>query len=180
VNVPAARAGSRDALVQDCAQTLVDIFADYNSEFRAVTRRAGQRFEMRDWRGAQRDAVERIELYDKYVDNTVLTMRKRLGDEVHERAIWSSIRRRFAEIIDPLPDNEFPKTFFSSVTRKTFDTTGVDPAVEFVALDLDPLGSVTTQVETKEYVNRGSVELLVESCSPTSASARPTATSSAA
>jgi isocitrate dehydrogenase kinase/phosphatase len=31
-----------------------------------------------------------------------------------------------------------------------------------VALDLDPLGSVTTQVETKVYVNRGSVELLVE------------------
>ncbi len=89
-------------------------------------------------------------------------MRKRLGDEVHERALWSSIRRRFAELIDPLPDNEFPKTFFSSVTRKTFDTTGVDPAVEFVALDLDPLGSVTTSVETKVYVNRGDVELLVE------------------
>jgi len=162
VNVPAARTGSRDALVQDCAQTLVDIFADYNSEFRAVTRRAGQRFESRDWRAAQRDAVERIELYDKYVANTVETMRKRLGDEVHERAVWSAIRRRFAELIDPLPDNGFPKTFFSSVTRKTFDTTGVDPAVEFVALDLDPLASVTTQVETKVYVNRGSVELLVE------------------
>jgi len=79
-------------------------------------------------------------------------MRKRLGDEVHERAIWSSVRRRFARMIDPLPDNEFPKTFFSSVTRKTFDTTGVDPAVEFVRSDLDPLGSVTTQVETKVYV----------------------------
>jgi len=76
--------------------------------------------------------------------------------------VWSSIKRRFAEIIDPLPDNEFPKTFFSSVTRETFDTTGVDPAVEFVALDLDPLGNVTTHVETKVYVNRGSVELLVE------------------
>ena len=162
MNVPAARAGSRDALVQDCAQTLVDIFADYNSEFRAVTRRARQRFESRDWRAAQRDAVERIELYDKYVANTVETMRKRLGNEVHERAVWSAIRRRFAELVDPLPDNGFPKTFFSSVTRKTFDTTGVDPAVEFVALDLDPLASVTTQVETKVYVNRGSVELLVE------------------
>jgi isocitrate dehydrogenase kinase/phosphatase len=162
VNAPAARDGSRDALVRDCAQTLVDIFADYNSEFRAITRRARQRFEHRDWHGAQRDAVERIELYDKYVVNTVETMRKRLGDEVSERAIWSSIRRRFAEIIDPLPDNEFTKTFFSSVTRRTFDTTGVDAAVEFVALGLDPLGSVKTQVETKVYVNRGSVELLIE------------------
>jgi isocitrate dehydrogenase kinase/phosphatase len=162
VSQTAARAGSRDELVQDCAQTLVDIFADYNAEFRAITRRARQRFEDRDWRGSQRDAVERIELYSKYVANTVATMQKRLGDEVQERSLWSSIMRRFTEIIDPLPDNEFPKTFFSSVTRKTFDTAGVDAAVEFVALDLDPLGSVTTHVETTVYVNRGSVELLVE------------------
>jgi isocitrate dehydrogenase kinase/phosphatase len=162
VGTTAARAGSRDELVQNCAQTLVDIFADYNAEFRAITRRARMRFEDRDWHGSQRDAVERIELYGKYVANTVATMQKRLGDEVQERSLWSSIRRRFAEIIDPLPDNDFPKTFFSSVTRKTFDTAGVDAAVEFVALDLDPLGSVTTHVETKVYVNRGSIDLLVE------------------
>ncbi len=162
LNVPAGKAGARDDLVQDSAQTLVGIFADYNTEFRALTRRARQRFELRDWRGSQRDAVARIELYDRYVENTVATMRKRLGDDAQERSLWSSIKRRFAEVIDPLPDGEFAKTFFSSVTRKTFGTTGVDPAVEFVALDLDPLGSVTTHVETKLYVNRGSVDLLVE------------------
>jgi len=162
LNLRVTKAGSRDELVQDCAQTLVDAFADYNAEFRAVTQRARRRFEERDWHGSQRDAVERIDLYRRYVVSAVELMRSKLGDEVHERAVWSSIKRRFAEIIDPLPDNEFPKTFFSSVTRETFDTTGVDPAVEFVALDLDPLGSVTTHVETKVYVNRGSVELLVE------------------
>jgi isocitrate dehydrogenase kinase/phosphatase len=162
LSLPAAKAGTRDELVQDCAQTLVDLFADYNAEFRSVTQRAPQRFEERDWRGSQRDAVERIGLYSRYVDTAVEVMQRKLGDEVHERAIWSSIKRRFAEIIDPLPDNEFTKTYFCSITRKTFGTVGVDPAVEFVALDLDPLGSVTTHVETKVYVNRGAVELLVE------------------
>jgi isocitrate dehydrogenase kinase/phosphatase len=162
LNLTVAKPGSRDELVHDCAQTLVDIFADYNAEFRAVTRRARMRFEDRDWHGSQRDAVERIELYRKYVTNTVVTMQKRLGEEAQERSLWASIRRRFAEIIDPLPDNEFPKTFFSSVTRTVFDTTGVDPAVEFFALDLDPLSNVKTHVETKVYVNRGSIELLVE------------------
>jgi isocitrate dehydrogenase kinase/phosphatase len=162
LNLSVARAATRDELVQDCAQTLVNAFADYNTDFRAVTQRARQRFEDRDWRGSQRDAVERIGLYSRYVDGTVELMRHKLGDDVHERAIWSSIKRRFAEIIDPLPDNEFPKTFFCSITRKTFRTVGVDPAVEFVALDLDPLGSVMTHVETKVYTNRGSIELLVE------------------
>ncbi len=162
MNLSVAKAGSRDELVRDCAQILVDLFADYNAEFREVTQRARQRFEERDWRGSQRDAVERIGLYSRYVDSGVELMRRRLGDEVHERSIWSSIKRRYAEIIDPLPDAEFKKTYFCSITRKTFGTVGVDPAVEFFALDLDPLGSVTTHVETKDYVNRGSLELLVE------------------
>jgi isocitrate dehydrogenase kinase/phosphatase len=162
MNLTVAQPGSRDTLVADGAQLLVDAFADYNTEFRSITRRAPQRFEARDWRGSQKDAVERIELYEKYVTGSVELMRHRLGEDVHERAIWSSIKRRFDEIIDPLPDNEFPKTFFSSVTRKTFGTVGVDPAVEFVALDLDPVGSVQSQVETKLYANRGDIELLAE------------------
>ena len=162
MNLTVSKAGSRDELVRDCAQTLVDAFADYNAEFRAITQRARKRFEERDWHGSQRDAVERIDLYRRYVDSAVELMQRKLGDEVHERAVWSSIKRRFAEIIDPLPDNEFPKTFFSSVTRQTFDTTGVDAAVEFFALELDPLSNVKTHVETKVYVNRGSIELLVE------------------
>jgi isocitrate dehydrogenase kinase/phosphatase len=162
VNVVATPPTTRDELVRDCAQTLVDAFASYNAEFRSITQRAPHRFESRDWRASQKDAVERINLYSKYVDGTVELMRRRLGDEVQERALWSSIKRRFAEIIDPLPDNEFPKTFFSSVTRRTFGTVGVDEAVEFIALDMDPLGSVTTHVETKLYVNRGATELLIE------------------
>ncbi len=162
MSVSANPSRSRDALVADCAQTLVDAFAEYNSEFRAVTQRARQRFEDRDWRGSQKDAVERIDLYNRYVDGTVELMRRKLGEDVQERSIWSSIKRRFAEIIDPQPDNEFTKTFFSSVTRRTFGTAGVDAAVEFIALDLDPLGSVHTHVETKVYLNRGAPELLFE------------------
>ncbi len=162
MNLKVAKARTRDELIRECAQALVDSFADYNADFRAITQRARQRFEDRDWRGSQRDAVERIDLYRKYVAGAVEVMRHELGDDVHERAVWSSIKRRFAEIIDPVPDSDFPKTFFSSVTRQTFDTVGVDPAVEFVALDMDPLGSVKTHVETKVYVNRGSVDLLVE------------------
>lgn len=153
---------SRDALVQQCAAELVQAFADYNAEFRAITRRAPRRFEERDWRGSQRDAVERIELYDRCVDRAVLQSRQRLGEDFQERALWSSIKRRFAELIESLPDSEFDKTFFNSVTRRTFGTTGVDPAVEFIALDLDPMSTVRTRIETNVYANRGSLELMFE------------------
>ena len=146
----------------ECAAALVQAFADYNAEFRAVTRRAPQRFEARDWRNSQRDAVERIELYDKFVNRAVAHMRDRLGEDATERALWSSIKRRFTELIDELPDLEFDKTFFNSVTRRTFGTIGVDGAVEFIALDLDPIGSITSPIETNVYSNRGSLELLFE------------------
>jgi isocitrate dehydrogenase kinase/phosphatase len=155
-------ASSRDALVDECAAVLVQNFADYNAEFRAITRRAPQRFEARDWRGSQRDAVERIELYDKCVNRAVAHMRERLGEDSTERALWSSIKRRFTELIDELTDLEFDKTFFNSVTRRTFGTIGVDAAVEFIALDLNPIGRVTTAIETNLYSNRGSLELLFE------------------
>ena len=155
-------ASSRDALVEECAAALVRAFADYNAEFRAITRRAPLRFEARDWRGSQRDAVERIELYDKCVNRAVAHMRERLGEDATERALWSSIKRRFTELINELTDLEFDKTFFNSVTRRTFGTIGVDAAVEFVALDLDPMGSITTPIETTVYGNRGSLELLFE------------------
>ncbi len=153
---------SRDELVEQCASALVRAFADYNNEFRVITRRAPQRFHERDWRGSLRDAVERIELYDKFVNRAVLQMRSRLGEDVAERALWSSVKRRFTQLIEALPDLEFDKTFFNSVTRRTFGTVGTDAAVEFVALDLDPIGSTTASIETNIYLNRGSLEWLFE------------------
>jgi isocitrate dehydrogenase kinase/phosphatase len=153
---------SADTLVESCAAELVRAFADYNAEFRAITRRAPQRFEERDWKGSQRDAVERIELYSRCVGQAVAAMHDRLGESVHERVIWSSIKRRFADLIEELRDKEFDKTFFNSVTRGTFGTVGVDAAVEFVALDLDPIGSISTHLEPKTYVVRGALDLLFE------------------
>ncbi len=149
-------------MVDTCAGALVNRSPITTRNFVPSRGARAQRFEERDWRGSLRDAVERIELYDKCVLRAVHQMQARLGDDVTERALWSSIKRRFTELIDALPDLEFDKTFFNSVTRRTFGTIGVDAAVEFVALDLDPIASVKSPIETNVYVNRGSLELLFE------------------
>ena len=159
---PTTYSSPRDTLVEECAAALVAAFAHYNDEYRGITRRAPRRFEERDWRGSQRDAVERIELYDKCINRAVAQMRARMGEDVSERALWSSIKRRFTELIEAFSDREFDKTFFNSVTRKTFGTVGVDAAVEFVALDLDPIGEIKSPIDTNVYLNRGSLELLFE------------------
>jgi isocitrate dehydrogenase kinase/phosphatase len=145
-----------------CARALVDAFARYNAEFRAITRRAPARFDGRDWRGSQHDAVERIELYDRFVNQTIEELKETLGARARERALWHEIHREFAAAITELPDPEFTKTFFSSISRRLFGTVGVAPDIEFVATDLDPLASVRSAVGTNTYVNHGSLPLLFE------------------
>jgi len=146
----------------DCARQLVEAFASYNAEFRAITRRAPLRFDSRDWKASQRDAVERIELYDRFVYQTIAELRAALGGEAHDRERWRGIRAEFAALIGDLPDPEFTKTFFSSVTRRLFGTVGVAPDIEFVATDLDPLAGIRSSVGTNTYANHGSLPLLFE------------------
>jgi len=146
----------------DCARYIAQAFADYNAEFRAITRRAPLRFDARDWKASQRDAVERIELYDRRVDRSIDELRAKLKEHALDRRAWTRIRQQFEIAIAALPDGEFTKTFFSSITRRLFGTVGVDPDIEFVAKDLDPLAGIGAVTGTKTYVNRGSLNLLFE------------------
>ncbi|MGB6485452.1 MAG: bifunctional isocitrate dehydrogenase kinase/phosphatase [Steroidobacteraceae bacterium] len=147
---------------QLAARRIAGAFAEYNAEFRAITRRAPLRFDALDWKGGQRDAVERIELYDRSVARTVAELRAMLGDRAQDRSLWTQIRADFAARIAGLPDTEFTKTFFSSISRRLFGTVGVAPEIEFVATDLDPLAHVTSTVTTNTYINHGSLALLFE------------------
>lgn len=150
------------ASASECAHLIAEAFADYNAEFRTITRRAPWRFDARDSKGSQRDAVERIELYDRLVSRTIAQLRLSLGERSLDRALWAQIRIEFAALVAGLPDAEFTKTFFSSITRRLFSTVGVSPEIEFVATDLDPLGSVKNTVGTNTYINHGSLLLLFE------------------
>jgi isocitrate dehydrogenase kinase/phosphatase len=146
----------------DCARHIVDAFAGYNAEFRTITRRAPLRFDSRDWKASQRDAVERIELYDAFVNQAIGELRASLGPDALDRELWRRIHGAFAAQITELPDPEFIKTFFSSISRRMFGTVGVAPDIEFVATDLNPLANVTSTVGTNTYVNHGSLALLFE------------------
>jgi isocitrate dehydrogenase kinase/phosphatase len=149
-------------LPRTCAHEIAAAFERYNTEFRAITRRAPVRFDTRDWKGSQRDAVERIDLYDGCVNRTVAELRARLGEHALDRNLWMQIRSEFPAEIATLPDPEFAKTFFSSTTRRLFGTVGVAPEIEFVATDLDPLANITSAVGTNAYLNHGSLPLLFE------------------
>jgi isocitrate dehydrogenase kinase/phosphatase len=143
-------------LARAVASTICDDFSAYNTEFRAITQRARGRFETRDWKGSQRDAVERIELYDTAVKRTRVEIKRRLGHLCKNKTLWAKTKASYANLIEECPDSEFYKTFFSSITRGIFDTVGVDRDVEFLAVDFEPAPLTAKPPKAEIYVYRNS------------------------
>jgi isocitrate dehydrogenase kinase/phosphatase len=139
------------ALAESAALDVRNGFAEYNSRFRAVTRRAQIRFETRDFVSARADALERIDLYDLCVRATTQRLEHLLRDRVRDRDLWLVIRRKFAELIAPQLDQELNKTFYNTLTRRFFRPRGVDAGIEFVALDIEPTDRITHPVARHSY-----------------------------
>ena len=85
-----------DPRAADCAAAIVAAFARYNALFRAITRRAPEHFESRDWKSGQADVVERLELYSTMVNETVVEMRRLLGEDALNRRLWAEIKTVYA------------------------------------------------------------------------------------
>ena len=130
-NDPAARA----------AQILVEVFSDYTTRFKALTREAQGWFERREWTQAQKGAVRRLDLYADAVAAAKVQLRRRLGDQVDDRSLWEDIKTAYARRIADRADEEVAETFFNSVTRAVLTTVGVDEAVEFIWFDIEMLPS---------------------------------------
>ncbi|MFK8014832.1 MAG: bifunctional isocitrate dehydrogenase kinase/phosphatase [Gammaproteobacteria bacterium] len=143
-------------LASACAADIYDGFSTYNFYFHTVTQRAAARFAARDWAGSQRDAVQRIELYEQAVRRSLTRVQDRLGDQLHDKTIWRDIKLRFEDEIRPYLDREFTKTFFSSVTRRIFQTEGVDPQIEFITIGDDAVNENTRYANYRHYEARGS------------------------
>jgi isocitrate dehydrogenase kinase/phosphatase len=120
------------------AAAVRESFVAYQAEFRRSTRRARQRFEARDWRGAQRDALERLDLRPRCIAGAVDELRGVLGDAASSPELRRCMKEAYARHLADRPDQELARTFFNSVTRRIFGTVGVDPSAEFVAVEAAP------------------------------------------
>ena len=155
-------AGGKPAIESVAATRVFDAFRHYNQRFREITRRAARHFETGDRASGRLDAVRRIELYNKSVAAVIQDLKTLPGDALASRDTWRRIRAYYAELINDCADSEFYKTFFSSVTRRLFDTVGVDPEIEFLAVDVSPEAAGRYPLRTHAYPNRGSLRHLFD------------------
>ena len=144
------------------ARQLVSAFVRYNDDFREITRRSARCFEQRDWQQNRRDAVARIELYDRSVLRAIAEIQSSIDADKADKAFWAAVKQEYAERIAGYPDNAFFKTFFSSISRRIFETVGVDPDVEFLASDVVVEEKPLDENDVRTYFNRGATNLLIE------------------
>ncbi|MCG6918390.1 MAG: bifunctional isocitrate dehydrogenase kinase/phosphatase [Deltaproteobacteria bacterium] len=124
--------GVYNNLPELAAKTIRQAFDSYQAQFVAITQRAQARFERRDWHGVQADAGERLDLYKKVVDETVVQINRVLGRRVNVPELWMTAKVVYAELVVNLDLWELAETFFNSITRRVFATVGVNPQIEFV------------------------------------------------
>jgi isocitrate dehydrogenase kinase/phosphatase len=113
-----------------------DAHERYQADFHELTARARSRFMARDWKGAQQDALERLDIRGARIREAVARLRERLGDRVADRQLWAIMKPLYLVQISRRPDMELAESFYNSVTRRIFATVGVDSRVEFVASEL--------------------------------------------
>ncbi len=117
------------------AAAIRDAFDAYNHAFFAVTRRARLRFEARDWKGRANDDRERMELYERALDGLADTLARILGPLLRDEKLWTEIKASFSPLIEGRYDGERAETFFNSVTRRVFETVGLNREIEFFRWD---------------------------------------------
>lgn len=124
-------------LANATAQAICQAFDQSQLRFREITRRAAKRFDQRDWHAMHSDSAARLDVYEMAVDRIVARVRELLDDRLRSRLAWVSIKAVYSGLIHDRDDLEIAETFFNSITRRIFDTVGVDEEIEFVHTDYE-------------------------------------------
>jgi len=159
----AMRRGASVTTPHDAAALVISHFRAYNEEFGRLTRRAAEHFLRGDGAARERDAVARIELYEQRVAQALGALRTAAVGRLdpHSSTVsefWVAATAAYAEMIERIPDSDFYRTFYNSVTRDLFGTVGVNPSVEFCATHS---GRASGSVPIRVYPASGSLQSAV-------------------
>lgn len=102
----------------DIAKALIDGFNRHYTLFRATSAAAKQRFERADWIGQQRAQRERIEFYDKRVDEAAERLQNEFQAGALPMDVWQQVKLHYIGLLVNHLQPELAETFFNSVTTK--------------------------------------------------------------
>ncbi|HKX95807.1 MAG TPA: bifunctional isocitrate dehydrogenase kinase/phosphatase [Methylibium sp.] len=107
-----------DPQAYDIAVALLEGFDRHYRLFRQTSAEAKQRFEAADWHGQQRAQRERIEFYDKRVDEAGERLESEFGAATLSQETWAQVKLHYIGLLIEHHQPELAETFFNSVTTK--------------------------------------------------------------
>jgi isocitrate dehydrogenase kinase/phosphatase len=107
-----------DPQAYDIAVALLEGFDRHYRLFRQTSAEAKQRFEAADWHGQQRAQRERIEFYDKRVDEAGERLEREFGAATLSQETWAQVKLHYIGLLIEHHQPELAETFFNSVTTK--------------------------------------------------------------
>ena len=100
------------------AQAMLDGFDRHYTLFRQTSADAKQRFEEADWHGQQRSQSQRIEFYDKRVDEAAERLQTEFKVSELSMEVWQQVKLHYIGLLTAHHQPELAETFFNSVTTK--------------------------------------------------------------
>ncbi len=107
-----------DSRAFDIARAMLDGFNKHYRLFREASRDAKRRFERADWLGQQRAQRERIEFYDRRVEENAERLQKEFRAGSLSMDVWQQVKLHYIGLLTNHHQPELAETFFNSVTTK--------------------------------------------------------------
>jgi isocitrate dehydrogenase kinase/phosphatase len=107
-----------DTRAFDIAKAMLEGFDKHYRLFRQASAEAKSRFESADWHGQQRAQRERIEFYDKRVDEGAERLQTEFGASDLPMEVWHQVKLHYIGMLIEHHQPELAETFFNSVTTK--------------------------------------------------------------
>jgi isocitrate dehydrogenase kinase/phosphatase len=140
-----------DSRAYDIARAMLDGFNRHYRLFSATNQEAKRRFETADWHGQQRAQRERIEFYDKRVEEAVERLQREFNTAHLADDTWQQVKLHYIGLLVDHHQPELAETFFNSVTTKILhhsyfrnDFIFVRPAVSTEYIENDEPASLPT------------------------------------
>ena len=140
-----------DSRAFDIAQAMLDGFNRHYRLFREASALAKERFEQADWHGQQRAQRERIEYYDKRVEEGAERLQSEFNASALSMDVWQQVKLHYIGLLTNHHQPELAETFFNSVTTKILhrsyfnnDFIFVRPAVSTEYIENDEPASLPT------------------------------------
>jgi len=107
-----------DSRAFDIAQAMLEGFNKHYRLFREASRQAKARFEAADWHGQQSAQSDRIQFYDRRVDEAAERLQLEFNVGALSMEVWQQVKLHYIGLLIDHHQPELAETFFNSVTTK--------------------------------------------------------------